>query len=74
MSMRTSSSDAATEEAARAFEADWRQREEFLKNSPITRYLHAHDIAGSPGELTIMGVAGIRVTLNDLKALVRALK
>lgn len=60
--------------AADAFEADWDQRSEAIQSSPITRFLEAHEIAGSPNEMTITGVADVKVTLGDLRAFVRALK
>lgn len=65
---------AAVADAAAAFDEDWEQRNRFLANSPITAFLEAHEIAGSPNELTITGVADIRVSLGDLRALVRNLK
>jgi hypothetical protein len=61
-------------DAARAFEQDWGDRSEFLRNSPITAFLKAHEIAGTPNELTITGVADVKVTLGDLRAFARTLE
>ena len=60
--------------AAAAFDEDWEARNRFLQNSPITAFLDAHEIAGTPNEMTITGVADVKVTLGDLRALVRNLK
>jgi hypothetical protein len=66
--------DAATREAAAAFERDWAERQEVIQSSPILLFLKAHEIAGSPNELTICGYSGIRISLGDLRALVRAME
>lgn len=65
---------AATHEAAAAFDKDWDERADIIKNSPITAFLKAHELAGSPNELTITGVANVRVSLGDLRQLMRALE
>ncbi len=54
---RTRPSEEASEpvaglsDAARALEQDWGNRSEFLRNSPITAFLKAHEVAGTPNEL-----------------------
>lgn len=66
--------DPALTEAAGAFEVDWNRRQAALESSPIMAFLEKHEIAGSPNELIITGVADVKVTLGDLRAFVRALK
>ena len=62
----------ATRAAAKAFAADWEERQELLKNSPILPFIEAHRVARTPDEQTICGYAGIKITLGDLKAMVDA--
>lgn len=60
--------------AAQAFSDDWEAKNRFFENSSIAAFLEAHEEAGSPNELTITGVADVKVTLGDLRALVRVLR
>jgi hypothetical protein len=66
--------DVGLDDAARAMDRDWAARDDILDASPVSLFLKEHEIAGSPNELIITGVAGIKVSLGDLRALVRALK
>ncbi len=65
---------AATREAAAAFDKDWEERQDIIRNSPILAFLKAHELAGSPNELTICGYSGIKIMLGDLRALMRILE
>lgn len=61
-------------QAALAFEQDWARRNQELESNPIMAFLEKHEIAGTPNEQTITGVADVKVTLGDLRSLVRAWK
>lgn len=63
-----------TADLAQALEADWKERERILADSPILAFLAEHDRAETPDEHTVCGVAHVRVKLGDLRALVAALK
>lgn len=60
--------------AAHAFHEDWEAKNRFFENSAISAFLALHEEAGSPNELTITGLADVKVTLGDLRALVRLLR
>jgi hypothetical protein len=62
------------DDAAKAMDRDWAKRDDILDASPVTLFLKEHEIAGSPNELIVTGVAGVKVSLGDLRALVRALR
>lgn len=61
-------------EAAAALDRDWQAKQQLLQNSPIIAFLKAHEVAGTPNEITITGVADVKVTLGDLRAFVRAVE
>lgn len=61
-------------EAASAFEADWSRRQSEIENNPVLAFLDRHELAGSPNELTICGVADVKLTLGDLRMLVRHIR
>lgn len=71
---QSASHRAQVDAAARAFHDDWEAKNRFFENSPIAAFLTRHEEAGSPNELTITGVADVKVTLGDLRALVRLLR
>ena len=62
------------EEARAAFAQEDANRARILETSPVMAFLDRHEDAGSPNELTITGVADVKVTLGDLRKLVKALK
>ena len=61
-------------EAARAFEQEDHHRATIIESSPVMAFLDYHDQAGTPGTQVITGVGDVKVTLADLKNLIRALK
>ena len=62
------------EETKAAFLQQDHRRETELAANPVIQFLDRHEEAGSPNELTISGVADIKVTLGDLRRLVRTLR
>ena len=66
--------DVGLAEARVAFAEEDRRRADMLEHSPVMLFLDRHEEAGSPNELTITGVADVKLTLGDLRRFVRALK
>lgn len=66
--------DVGLAEARAAFEAQDAERAAELESNPIMHFLDRHEVAGSPNELTVTGVADVRVTLGDLRRFVRAIR
>lgn len=62
------------DDARRAFAQADEERARQLESNPVMLFLDRHEEAGSPNELTICGVADVKVTLGDLRRLVRTLK
>lgn len=56
-------------ELAKAFADDAKAQTAWITDSPLMRFVVAHESAGTPDTQTVCGVHTVRVTLGDVKAI-----